>query len=250
MRVPAVRQHLGDAAAGRAERGGGHHHFLPSEPLRGLQVGATASGTATQRRPFGDVGAVGTPRQPSGDEDLVVCLCLLLRDGGVSTGGSSLGDRGMDTSGSMCHPRGDMDSGVSVSPHWGQGGGGSEVHVLPPGGPGHGWVLASPSWGRGLSGVPVSSHWGWGSLCHSPGDMDTDGSFCPCVIALVCHSLGDGDKDMAGSLQDGTVHTVWFLCLSFGDMDTVGSLCHPLGVSPPSGLGHRPGCVPVSPHWV
>lgn len=179
-----MRQHLGDAAAGRAERGGGHHHFLPSEPLRGLQVGATASGTATQRRPFGDVGTVGTPRQPSGDEDLVVCLCHLLRDGGVSTVGSSLGDRGVDTSGSMCHPRGDMDSGVSVSPHWGQGGRGSEVHVLPPGGPRHGWVLASPSWGRGFSGVPVSSHWGWGSLCHSPGDMDGG------VLLSLCHRLG------------------------------------------------------------
>lgn len=144
---------------------------------------------------------------------------------------------GIWTVGSLCHPTGDRED-VAV-----------RSMCYPRGDPGMVGSLRHP-----LGDVDSAV-----SLCHLTGDGGpcvtalgtwTEGSFCPCVIALVCHSLGDGDKDMAGSLQDGTVHTVWFLCLSFGDMDTVGSLCHPLGVSPPSGLGHRPGCVPVSPHWV
>lgn len=146
---------------------------------------------------------------------------------------------------------GDKDSGVSVSPHWGQGEGGSEVPVFSPGGHGRGWVLASPSWG--MDSAASLCHWGGDvvePLCHSPRDVDMGKSFCPCVIFLACHSMGDGTGTWQGPCGMGTMHTVWFLCHSFvdmdavgsvwhplgtgtGDMDTAGSLCHPLGVSPP-----------------
>lgn len=58
LRLPPLRQHLGRAPAGRAQRRDCHYDLLPSKPLCGLQVGATA-GTG-----LGPPWGAGVPASP------------------------------------------------------------------------------------------------------------------------------------------------------------------------------------------